>query len=70
MLVTTITPVYTNLSLRSSLQTPAAEAYSREAWLFLGVANSDSLLYSDEWEAAKAKPTANGGKVRKNAFIS
>ncbi|GMH80907.1 hypothetical protein TL16_g08744, partial [Triparma laevis f. inornata] len=40
-------------------QTPAAEAYSGEAWLFLGVANSDALLYSDEWEAAKAKPTAN-----------
>ena len=25
----------------------AAELYKREAWLFLGVANSDTLLYDD-----------------------
>jgi ferredoxin--NADP+ reductase len=32
--------------------TPAAKAYKGEAWLFLGVANSDALLYDDEWQAA------------------
>jgi len=35
-------------------KTPAAAAYTGEAWLFLGVANSDSLLYDDEFQAAKA----------------
>merc|ERR1711869_79646 len=25
------------------------------AWLFLGVANSDALLYDEEWQAAKSK---------------
>ena len=35
--------------------TPAARAYKGEAWLFLGVANSDALLYDDEWQAAKEK---------------
>jgi len=35
--------------------TPAAEAYKGEAWLFLGVANSDALLYDDEWQEAKEK---------------
>jgi len=29
-------------------KTPAAEAYKGLAWLFLGVANSDALLYDDE----------------------
>ena len=33
--------------------TPAANAYKGEAWLFLGVANSDALLYDDEFQAAK-----------------
>jgi len=33
--------------------TPAAAAYKGEAWLFLGVANSDALLYDDEWQAVK-----------------
>jgi len=33
--------------------TPAAEAYKGEAWLFLGVANSDALLYDDEFQKAK-----------------
>jgi len=33
--------------------TPAASAYKGEAWLFLGVANSDALLYDDEFQAAK-----------------
>mmetsp|Transcript_9649 Transcript_9649/g.32705 ORF Transcript_9649/g.32705 Transcript_9649/m.32705 type:complete len:379 (+) Transcript_9649:52-1188(+) len=31
-------------------KTPAGEAYKGTAWLFLGVANSDSLLYDDEWQ--------------------
>ena len=30
--------------------TPAANAYKGQAWLFLGVANSDALLYDDEWQ--------------------
>jgi ferredoxin--NADP+ reductase len=33
--------------------TPAASAYKGEAWLFLGVANSDALLYDDEFQLAK-----------------
>jgi ferredoxin--NADP+ reductase len=36
-------------------KTPAAEAYKGQAWLFLGVANSDALLYDDEWQAVKAE---------------
>mmetsp|Transcript_15504 Transcript_15504/g.34870 ORF Transcript_15504/g.34870 Transcript_15504/m.34870 type:complete len:444 (-) Transcript_15504:508-1839(-) len=36
-------------------QTPAAEAYKGTAWLFLGVANSDALLYDDEWQDAKER---------------
>lgn len=32
-------------------QTPARAAYKGEAWLFLGVANSDALLYDDEWQS-------------------
>jgi ferredoxin--NADP+ reductase len=35
--------------------TPAASAYKGEAWLFLGVANSDALLYDDEFQEAKSK---------------
>jgi ferredoxin--NADP+ reductase len=35
-------------------KTPAAEAYKGQAWLFLGVANSDALLYDDEWQDVKA----------------
>jgi len=35
--------------------TPAARAYKGEAWLFLGVANSDALLYDDEFQEAKSK---------------
>ena len=31
-------------------ETPAAEKYQGLAWLFLGVANSDALLYDDEWQ--------------------
>jgi ferredoxin--NADP+ reductase len=36
-------------------ETPAAEAYKGQAWLFLGVANSDALLYDDEWQEIKEK---------------
>jgi len=32
-------------------KTPYAEVYKGLAWLFLGVANSDALLYDDEWQA-------------------
>jgi len=39
--------------------TPAANAYKGEAWLFLGVANTDALLYDDEWQEAKAKYPEN-----------
>mmetsp|Transcript_13419 Transcript_13419/g.15168 ORF Transcript_13419/g.15168 Transcript_13419/m.15168 type:complete len:630 (+) Transcript_13419:39-1928(+) len=35
--------------------TPAARAYKGEAWLFLGVANSDALLYDDEFQEAKKR---------------
>jgi ferredoxin--NADP+ reductase len=34
-------------------KTPAGAAYKGEAWLFLGVANSDALLYDDEWQVVK-----------------
>ncbi|GMH86771.1 hypothetical protein TrST_g13166 [Triparma strigata] len=50
--------------------TPARAAYSGEAWLFLGVANSDALLYDDEWQSAIAKPTVNGGKLRLDYALS
>lgn len=33
--------------------TPAGNAYKGQAWLFLGVANSDALLYDDEWQSVK-----------------
>merc|ERR1719384_667385 len=35
--------------------TPAANAYKGLAWLFLGVANSDALLYDDEWQEVLKK---------------
>merc|ERR1712006_59812 len=35
--------------------TPAAEAFKGQAWLFLGVANSDALLYDDELQEIKKK---------------
>jgi ferredoxin--NADP+ reductase len=31
-------------------KTPAGEAYKGLAWLFLGVANTDALLYDEEWQ--------------------
>merc|ERR1711871_1913644 len=36
-------------------KTPAGEAFKGTAWLFLGVANSDALLYDDEWQAMQEK---------------
>merc|ERR1711990_422002 len=36
-------------------KTPFGEAYKGLAWLFLGVANTDSLLYDDDWQAIKEK---------------
>ena len=35
-------------------ETPASDAYKGQAWLFLGVANSDAPLYDDEFQDAKA----------------
>lgn len=35
--------------------TPARKAYTGTAWLFLGVANSDALLYDAEWQDIKAR---------------
>jgi ferredoxin--NADP+ reductase len=40
-------------------ETPAAAAYKGQAWLFLGVANSDALLYDDEWQEYKKKAPDN-----------
>ena len=38
-------------------KTPFAADYKGIAWLFLGVANSDALLYDDEWqEVLKTNP--------------
>jgi len=39
--------------------TPAGRAYKGEAWLFLGVANSDALLYDDEFQEAKSRYPEN-----------
>ena len=50
--------------------TPASSIYAGEAWLFLGVANADALLYDDDWQAAKAKPTAAGGRLRVDYALS
>ena len=36
-------------------QTPAAEAYKGLAWLFLGVAGTENLLYDADWQQTKAK---------------
>lgn len=35
--------------------TPAASAFKGKAWLFLGVANSDALLYDDEFQEVHRK---------------
>merc|ERR1719161_1395560 len=34
-------------------KTPFGEAYKGLAWLFLGVANTDALLYDDDWQEIK-----------------
>merc|ERR1711906_102570 len=39
--------------------TPAAAVYKGETWLFLGVANSDALLYDDEFQEAKSRNPEN-----------
>mmetsp|Transcript_29813 Transcript_29813/g.30242 ORF Transcript_29813/g.30242 Transcript_29813/m.30242 type:complete len:373 (+) Transcript_29813:57-1175(+) len=36
-------------------KTPAAAAYKGIAWLFLGVANSDALLYDEMWQDIKTR---------------
>lgn len=36
-------------------KTPVAEKFQGLAWLFLGVANSDSLLYDEQFKSVKAK---------------
>merc|ERR1712216_180979 len=36
-------------------KTPFAADYTGLAWLFLGVANSDALLYDDEWQESLKK---------------
>lgn len=35
--------------------TPAARNFKGLAWLFLGVANKDSLLYDEDWQKIKEK---------------
>jgi len=35
--------------------TPASQAFKGVAWLFLGVANTDSLLYDEDWQKIKEK---------------
>eukprot|EP00593_Proboscia_inermis_P006832 CAMPEP_0171305144 /NCGR_PEP_ID=MMETSP0816-20121228/14932_1 /TAXON_ID=420281 /ORGANISM="Proboscia inermis, Strain CCAP1064/1" /LENGTH=345 /DNA_ID=CAMNT_0011785739 /DNA_START=163 /DNA_END=1197 /DNA_ORIENTATION=+ len=39
--------------------TPAGAVYKGQAWLFLGVANSDALLYDDEWQKVKEEYPKN-----------
>ena len=39
--------------------TAAGRNFKGLAWLFLGVANSDALLYDEEWQAAKEKSPDN-----------
>lgn len=35
--------------------TPARTAFTGLAWLFLGVANTDALLYDEDWQMVKAE---------------
>lgn len=35
--------------------TPARAAFTGLAWLFLGVANTDALLYDEDWQMVKAE---------------
>ncbi len=39
--------------------TPAARNFKGVAWLFLGVANTDSLLYDADWQMLKQKHPNN-----------
>jgi ferredoxin--NADP+ reductase len=39
--------------------TAASKAYKGLAWLFLGVANADALLYDKDWQEIKAKYPEN-----------
>lgn len=48
-------------------KTPAGEAFKGQAWLFLGVANTDSLLYDDEWQTVLKE---NPGKFRLDYALS
>jgi ferredoxin--NADP+ reductase len=48
-------------------KTPAAAAFKGVAWLFLGVANKDALLYDDELQAIKA---ANPEKFKLDYALS
>jgi len=36
-------------------ETPAGKAFKGVAWLFLGVANTDALLYDEDWQKIKEK---------------
>mmetsp|Transcript_24601 Transcript_24601/g.67607 ORF Transcript_24601/g.67607 Transcript_24601/m.67607 type:complete len:309 (-) Transcript_24601:467-1393(-) len=36
-------------------ETPAHKAFTGLAWLFLGVANTDSILYDDDWQEIAAR---------------
>lgn len=40
-------------------KTPVGESYQGLAWLFLGVANSDALLYDEEWQSVLEKYPSN-----------
>jgi len=48
-------------------KTPYAKDFKGLAWLFLGVANSDALLYDDDW---KAMQTANPDNFRYDVALS
>mmetsp|Transcript_44221 Transcript_44221/g.68926 ORF Transcript_44221/g.68926 Transcript_44221/m.68926 type:complete len:404 (+) Transcript_44221:43-1254(+) len=48
-------------------QTPYAKDFKGLAWLFLGVANTDALLYDDDWKAIQA---ANPDQFRYDVALS
>ena len=43
----------------SCVRRPSGAAYKGLAWLFLGVANSDALLYDDDWQDVVKKHPDN-----------
>merc|ERR1711924_133542 len=54
---TGIAPYRSFIRLLFVEKTPYGAVYSGLAWLFLGVANTDALLYDDEWqEVLKSYP--------------